>query len=85
MLTTDKNINVVVEEVKRAFNKNDYTKETEIVNRSEKKGYIDPDLECPRCRVKNCMSKQINDRLGGDEGATRYIYCFGCDTSTKMR
>ena len=64
----------------------DISRELEVVSRREKKGHADPNLECPRCRHKgSCISKQVNDRLGSDEGATRYISCSACGAVTRQR
>ena len=64
----------------------DIRRERTVVSRKEKRGHADPTLECPRCHVVgSCISKQVHDRLGSDEGATRYVACSACGAVTRQR
>ena len=76
----------VVETLLAEANAVDISRELETVSRREKRGHADPNLECPRCRHKgSCISKQVHDRLGSDEGATRYVSCSACGAVTRQR
>ncbi len=75
-----------IERLVSSANEWDTRREREQCTRKEKKGHVDPTLECPRCKnVGSCISKQVHDRLGGDEGASRYILCQACNAVTKSR
>ena len=51
----------------------------ENVKRGKPKKTVDPDLICRRCRERQCVTMQKFDRLGTDEGATKYIVCMACN------
>ena len=80
---TIQNVKDVFQLIKEAFAVDTLDTELKEITARENMGHVDPDLVCSFCGAKACISKQIHDRLGGDEGASRYVYCTECKRTKK--